>query len=174
MRILAKRLLLLAAIGLSILLLDQVSKLLIVEFVMQPPRDIPLLPFLNVTLGYNRGVSFGLFADQLGEMPGVLGAFNIAIVITILVWASTVKSRFEAIALGTIAGGATGNIIDRLRDGAVTDFIDVYAGSWHWPAFNMADIAVVVGTAAVVLHSSRPAGKFNDNGTSNDDIRQST
>ncbi|MFC0809014.1 signal peptidase II [Ensifer sp. P24N7] len=159
MRVLAKRPLLLAAVGMSILLVDQVSKLLIIELVMQPPRDIPLLPFLNVTLGFNRGVSFGLFADQLGEMPGVLGMFKIAVVITILVWASTVKSLFQAIALGAIAGGAVGNIIDRLRDGAVTDFIDVSVESWHWPAFNIADVAIVLGTAAIILHSIRPVGE---------------
>lgn len=141
-------------VALSALALDQATKLVIVEFVMQPPREIPLLPFLNLILTYNKGVSFGMFADQLEEIPGIFGGIKILIVLGLLIWASVSRAHVEAVSLGLIAGGATGNIIDRLRDGAVTDFLDIYAGSWHWPAFNVADVAIVSGSV-LLMWSSR-------------------
>ncbi|WP_092938515.1 signal peptidase II [Rhizobium sp. 9140] len=137
--------------GLCVLATDQVVKLVVVEFVMQPPREIPVLPFLNLILAFNRGVSFGMFADQLADIPGILGGVKILIVLGLLIWAFLSKTAAEAVSLGLIAGGAAGNIVDRLRDGAVTDFIDMYAGSWHWPAFNFADVAIFCGAVLLVL-----------------------
>lgn len=142
--------------GLCVLAGDQAIKLVIVEFVMQPPREIPVLPFLNLTLTFNRGVSFGMFADQLANIPGILGGIKILVVLGLLTWASLSRTATEALSLGLIAGGAAGNITDRLRDGAVTDFIDMYVGSWHWPAYNFADVAIFCGAAVLVL-SSRSA-----------------
>ena len=142
--------------GLCVLAADQVIKLVVVEFVMQPPREIPVLPFLNLILTFNQGVGFGMFADQLADIPGILGGVKILIVLGLLIWAALSKTSVEAFSLGLIAGGAAGNIVDRLRDGAVTDFIDMYVGSWHWPAYNFADIAIFCG-AVLLVWSSRSA-----------------
>lgn len=132
---------------------DQAIKLVVVEFIMQPPREIPVLPFLNLILTFNRGVSFGMFADQLADVPGILGGVKILVVLGLLVWAFLSRSVAEAVSLGLIAGGAAGNIVDRLRDGAVTDFIDMYVGSWHWPAYNLADVAIFCGAVVLVWSS---------------------
>ena len=74
-----------------------------------------------------------------------------AIIVVLLFWLSRVRSRLLAIAIGLIIGGAVGNVIDRLRFGAVVDFLDFHVGSWHWPAFNLADSAICLGVAAMLL-----------------------
>jgi signal peptidase II len=74
-----------------------------------------------------------------------------AIVAVLVFWLSRVESPFLAVAIGLVIGGAIGNVIDRIRFGAVVDFLDFYIGSWHWPAFNIADSAICVGVAAMLL-----------------------
>ncbi|EAB6717917.1 hypothetical protein BZU93_26605 [Salmonella enterica subsp. enterica] len=73
----------------------------------------------------------------------------------LFVWMLYAKTHVQTMAIGLIVGGAVGNIFDRMRQGAVTDFIDLHLGSWHWPTFNGADIAIVVGAAWVVFTSPR-------------------
>lgn len=126
---------------------DQFTKTVMVDLVMQPPRVIPITNFFNLVLSYNKGVSFGLFADFFRSRPGALIVVLSVIALAMVAWAATAKKRTEAAALGLISGGAIGNIIDRLQRGAVTDFIDLHLAEWHWPAFNFADIAIVVGAA---------------------------
>ncbi|MBJ6126969.1 signal peptidase II [Microvirga splendida] len=132
-------------------LLDQFTKWLILEVVMQPPQVIPIVPFFNLTLGYNTGISFGLLQSVFEDNPWVLTSLTLTIVGFLLLWARRAGSRREAIALGLISGGALGNAIDRIRQGAVTDFLDVYVGTWHWPTFNMADVAIFLGAATLVV-----------------------
>lgn len=149
------------ALAAAVIVLDQLSKWLITGVVMdpacvtppqtQPGCSIPLLPFFNLTLVYNPGVTFGL-GGELG--PLVLSAFAVAIAAGLAVWLHRVDSRLLAIAIGGVIGGAVGNVIDRLRFGAVVDFLDVYIPGTtlpHWPAFNIADSAIVVGVALIVL-----------------------
>jgi len=66
------------------------------------------------------------------------------------------RSRLESTSLGRVIGGAVGNVVDRLRRGAVTDFIDAHYAGWHWPTFNVADIGIVCGVALLLASSSRP------------------
>ncbi len=149
------------AVALAVIVLDQLSKWLITGMVMdpacvtppltQPGCSIPLLPFFNLTLVYNPGVTFGL-GGELG--PLVLSALAVVIALGLAVWLRRVDSRLLAIAIGGVIGGAVGNVIDRLRFGAVVDFLDVYIPGTtlpHWPAFNIADSAIVVGVALIVL-----------------------
>jgi signal peptidase II len=77
----------------------------------------------------------------------------IAIVTVLTYWLSRVESPLLAVAIGLIIGGAIGNVIDRIRFGAVVDFLDFHVGSWHWPAFNVADSAICVGVAVMLLDS---------------------
>lgn len=130
-------------------ILDQASKALAREHLAA--SSIDLGPILNLSLSFNRGVSFGLFAAEaeLARWGLVLATAAIAVWVLACLWRET--SRWRAPALGLIAGGAIGNILDRIRDGAVTDFIDMHLGDAHWPTFNLADTAIVTGVAIVVL-----------------------
>lgn len=129
--------------------LDFASKTLIVELVMQPPRIIPLASFINLTLGYNEGISFGLFADFFRSYPAFLVAITVALTSGLVVWMFRSAGRLEAAGLGAIAGGAIGNIVDRVSRGAVVDYLDLHVAGWRWPAFNFADVGIVIGALAV-------------------------
>jgi signal peptidase II len=133
------------------LIADQASKWLIVNVVMNPPQLMPITPFFNLTLGLNRGVSFGMLSEGLGDTPWVLIIISLIIVAAMVVWLTRTRALAEALGLGAIIGGALGNIVDRLRLGGVIDFLDFHVAGWHWPAFNMADTAITIGVALLLL-----------------------
>lgn len=136
-----------------ILVLDQWSKLYVFGILegLNPPV-IELTSFLNFVMVYNYGVSFGMF-DSIANGDIILSAVAIIITIVLFVWMYKVKELHLGIALGLIIGGAIGNIVDRIRVGAVADFIDFYVGNYHWPAFNVADSAVCVGVFILLIDS---------------------
>ena len=133
--------------------IDFVTKWLIVNFVMVPPRTIEIAPFFNLSLGFNTGVAFGMFRELFFERPLLLAGISAVIVTGVMVWAIRAEKRLETISAGLIAGGAAGNVVDRLRQGAVTDFLDFHVGDWHWPAFNMADVLIVTGATLLMTAS---------------------
>ena len=139
------------------LTIDFVTKWLIVNIVMIPPHMIKITPFFNLVLGFNTGVSFGMFREFFVEQPLLLAAIMAAITAGLLVWAVRTTRRIETFALGLIAGGVAGNVVDRVRHGAVTDFLDLHVGDWHWPAFNMADVMITVGVVLLITGSLWPA-----------------
>jgi signal peptidase II len=108
--------------------------------------------FFNIVFTWNPGTSFSLFQGLGESMPLVL-IFLTGVIIGFLCWQLFARKneRFERIALALIIGGALGNLIDRIRFGAVIDFLDFHAMGWHWPAFNVADIAICVGVAVYVI-----------------------
>lgn len=138
-----------------VLLGDLVTKSIIADLVMDPPRTIPVAPFFNLVLHYNRGVSFGFLSSGpvADAGPWVLIALSAAIVAALVVWLARTSDWWEGGALGAIIGGALGNILDRIRHGGVTDFLDFYLGNWHWPAFNLADTFITCGVAVLLLRS---------------------
>jgi signal peptidase II len=146
-----------------IVVLDQLSKWWIVEVVMQPPRVIPVLPFFNIVMGWNRGVSFGLFNEKSVLSQWFLPVLALVIVAALVVWLYRSEHRYTAVALGLVIGGALGNVIDRLHYGAVADFLDVHAFGYHWPAFNVADSAITVGAVMLVLESLFGGAEKNNN-----------
>lgn len=152
-------------VALIAVLADQITKALMISAVMSPPRVIPVTPFFNLILTFNRGVSFSLLSSDSAFGPWALSALALAIVFVLLWMMVRSRNTWEAVGLGAIVGGALGNVIDRIRQGAVTDFLDFYAGDWHWPAFNMADVAIATGVALLLVHSLfgraivEPAGK---------------
>jgi len=146
-----RRLVFVVAVALAAAGLDQASKWLMLEVVLNPPEPIALTPFLNLRLGFNTGVSFGLFRDTLEAWPGLLGLFKFAAGFGLVAWAMFAGHRLERIGLALMAGGAFGNAIDRWRQGAVTDFLDLHWGDWHWPTFNGADIALTFGVVLMLL-----------------------
>lgn len=138
--------------------LDQATKWLIIHVVMAPPRVVELTPFLNLVLGRNTGVVFGIFSDRGDLGRWFLVALAITIVGALLAWLSRAADRATGAALGLVIGGALGNVADRLRLGGVTDFIDLHAAGRHWPTFNLADTAIVVGLVLLVVgerHAAR-------------------
>lgn len=156
---------------LDIVILDQISKWAAIELVLRPASgdpesvgllqwimaapeklgfvSVPVLPNFNMTMVWNHGVSFGLM-QNMGIWPLVILAGVICAFMT--QWLVRSTSKFEAMSLGMIIGGAIGNVIDRFRFGAVADFFDVYVGTYHWPAFNIADSAISIGVVLLLIH----------------------
>jgi len=136
-----------------VVILDQLSKAAVLAFFAARglgDRE-SVTSFFNLALTYNRGISFGLFNGGAGRNALVFSLAAAAIVAVLLYWLSRVVSPFLAVAIGLIIGGAIGNVIDRLRLGAVVDFLDFHVGYLHWPAFNLADSAICIGVAAMLL-----------------------
>ena len=134
-------------------MLDQVSKLVVLRYFGEAGCAIhqqAVTSFLDLVLTCNRGVSFGMFNQPRRQLADLYGAAAV-IVIVLTLWLARVRTGFLAIAIGLIIGGAIGNVIDRLRFGAVIDFLYFHAGSWYWPAFNLADSAICLGVAAMLL-----------------------
>jgi signal peptidase II len=142
-----------------VLAADLVTKWWILAVAMNPPRIVEVAPFFNLVLVKNRGVSFGMLGSAPGWMPWVLTAFAVTIAIALAVWLCRADGRLLGCALGAVIGGAIGNAIDRVRFGAVVDFLDFHAFGWHWPAFNVADSAVVVGVGLLVLDSLKSGAR---------------
>lgn len=141
------------AAAMAVVVLDQLSKAAVRAYfaghAMGEHENVT--SFFNIVLIYNRGMSFGLF-NGAGGLNALLFSLVAAAIVTVLIyWLSRVESPLLAVAIGLIIGGAIGNVIDRIRLGAVVDFLDFHAGSWHWPAFNVADSAICVGVAVMLL-----------------------
>ncbi len=143
---------LLAALG--VLAADQASKYWVLHGLDLPELgSVAVLPVLSLTMVWNHGVTFGLL-NGLGPWGRVvLAAIALAIVAALGVWLWRAERASVAVALGAIGGGAVGNVIDRLRFGAVVDFIHAHVGGWSWYVFNVADAAIVCGVATLVLDS---------------------
>jgi signal peptidase II len=145
-------------ISVAILVLDQWTKWL-VEVHLPHAASHPLIPgLLNVTHVRNTGVAFGLFASHGADggawLLVVMGLVALAAVFLYFRYAPA-GNRLLLASLALIVGGAVGNLIDRLASGAVTDFVDVYVASYHWPAFNVADSAITVGIGLMIVDSFR-------------------
>lgn len=136
-----------------VILFDQATKWWIMAVVMQPPRIIPVTPFFNLVMGWNRGISFGLFDGDSAVTVWILPLVALAIVAALVVWLRRVQGAWLASAIGLVIGGALGNVVDRLRFGAVADFLDFHVAGYHWPAFNVADSGITVGVTMLVLDS---------------------
>ena len=140
------------------LVIDQASKAWALEALWPPYSEgIVVLPVLNLRLGFNTGVTFGMFADSAAGAVWALVLIKAGVVAFLGWWLWRSVARLEVVALGLIIGGALGNIADRLRIGAVVDFLDAHYGGWHWPTFNMADVAIVSGVIGLIWISLRPA-----------------
>ncbi len=143
------------ALALAVLVLDQATKHYML-FVLNLPivGHIPLVsagPFgFDLTMVWNRGVTFGMLAGDSPWTQAALGLLALAIAGFLLRWMARAENRLTALALGAVVGGAVGNVIDRFRFGAVADFFDAHAWGWHWYVFNPADAAIVLGVVALM------------------------
>lgn len=142
-------------IAVLVIALDQASKAWILYDLMNPPTVIKIFPFLDFVLAWNKGVGFGfLKAHSFWGTFGLI-AMALAIVVSLGIWIWRTTDKLLLFSLSIIIGGAIGNIIDRLRFGAVVDFIyiPVYIFDYHFPAFNIADSAITVGVCLLILES---------------------
>ena len=141
------------AIAALVVLLDQLTKWWILERIMLPPRVIEITSFFNLVLTWNRGVSFGMFNTDSRLNVWLLPLVAVIIIVMLVAWLMRADRFTLAAALGAVVGGAIGNLIDRVRFGAVADFLDVHAFGYHWPAFNIADAAITIGVAVLIFDS---------------------
>ena len=148
------------------ILLDQLSKGVLLYLitggvpVFGPAWDVVPVPYLmahvfdffNIVFTWNPGTSFSLFRALGESAPLILVVATGVIIGAILYYLFKNAKDYERVPLALIAGGAIGNLIDRVRFGAVVDFLDFHVGGWHWPAFNVADICITVGVGLYLLN----------------------
>jgi signal peptidase II len=134
---------------------DQAAKSAILDHFADHPEagPIALTPWLNLVLTHNRGITFGFFNGEPGIGAFLFTILALVIVVVLLIWLRQVRHWWAAIAIGAVIGGAIGNVIDRVRLGAVVDFIDftLPAWNWHWYTFNLADAAICCGVTVLLL-----------------------
>lgn len=140
------------------LVLDQASKLWLLNVYELGPRGtVQVTPFFDLVLAWNTGISYGWFQDAGPVGQAVLLAFKAAAVIVLGIWMAKSGTRLATIGLGLIIGGAIGNAIDRLAYGAVVDFalfhVQIGGKTYNWYVFNLADVAIVAGVAALLYDS---------------------
>lgn len=134
----------------AVLAADQLSKAWILYGLDLPARGVVrILPVLNFALVWNHGVTFGFLAGDNATV--LLIAIAAAAIVALSVWLWRSKTLVTTLAIGAIIGGAIGNVISRLRYGAVVDFIDAHIGRFHWYVFNVADAAIVCGVATLII-----------------------
>lgn len=139
-------------ISLAVILLDQISKIFILD-VMNPPQTIEVLPFANIVLAYNKGVSFSMMSNGSVYGPYILAIVALLICAGLVLWMMKEKDKWTRVGIALIIGGAVGNVIDRFLYGAVVDFVDLHAFGYHWPAFNVADSAICIGAFLILLRA---------------------
>ncbi len=139
------------AIAAAIVVADQVAKWAVLGSFAPGERRV-LTGFFNLVLVFNKGAAFSFLADAPGWQTPLFVVFSLvaAVIVSVLLFRSPGRPMFYA-GLALILGGALGNVIDRLRFGQVVDFLDFHAIGWHWPAFNVADSAITVGAALLIL-----------------------
>jgi signal peptidase II len=145
-------------IVLTVFILDRLTKWLVIRHIVLED-NVPVIPGLfRLTHLENPGAAFSLFADSPSALrTGLLIAVSVTAlaVVGLLLWFRRNSFNLTTVALALIMGGALGNLWDRLSDGKVTDFLDFYIGAHHWPPFNLADSAIVVGALLLMLRMLR-------------------
>ena len=145
----------LAVISGLVIILDQITKILILK-TLPLYHSITIIPgFFNITHIHNPGGAFGFMAHQNSSLRNFLFILlaSIAVCLIFYFYKSTNRTHpFLASGFALILGGAIGNLIDRIRFGKVVDFLDFYVHNYHWPAFNVADSAITVGVTIFIFH----------------------
>jgi signal peptidase II len=140
------------SIAALVVVLDQLTKWAALKYLVRHV-EVAVVPFVNLTLAYNRGAAFSFLSDAGGWQNAffsVVAAIACAVIIYMLY---RTRGRDPLVSLGLVfvLGGAVGNLVDRLLYGHVVDFIDVYYRHWHWPTFNIADSAITIGAILLIL-----------------------
>lgn len=142
-------------IAAAVVVADQITKALVLAN-LPLYHSLTVIPgFFDITHIHNPGGAFGFLAGSGPGVRKVVFLFVSLLALVLIFWfyiKTPLTHRFLATGFAMIFGGALGNLIDRIRFGKVVDFLDVYIGSYHWPAFNVADSAIVVGIGIFILH----------------------
>ena len=153
-------------ISLGVILVDQFTKWLVDRSISLHDSVVLIPGFLKLTNVQNQGAAFGLFADSTSQWRAaslILFSVIAMCIVTMLLWRNSHQITMTGLALSLILGGAAGNLWDRMMHGHVVDFLDFYAGSYHWPAFNVADSAIVIGAfvlmGEILFAKPAPAGQ---------------
>jgi signal peptidase II len=142
------------ALSVATLAIDQASKQTILAYLRAKGTMVVVFEdFFRLVEVWNRGVSFGMLGGDRSLPPWVLSGVAVAVCVGLFVWLRRVERKYTAWGIGLVMGGAIGNVIDRALWGAVFDFADFFVGQWHWPAFNIADAAIVIGVGLLLLDS---------------------
>ena len=140
-------------IALGVLVSDQITKYYVMNHVLNEQPMLEITSFFNFVYAWNTGVSFSMFSNY-GTMGTILLCIAASAIVLSLVWWLYKEQIFIIrIGLGLIIGGALGNIVDRVRFGAVFDFLDFHLSGHHWPAFNVADSCICIGAVIIIVHS---------------------
>ena len=153
-------------LSLLVIIADQATKW-IANTQLEYHQPVAVLPYFEWFLSYNKGAAFSFLADAGGWQRWFFMVLAIVISIVLFVWIKKLQphEKLTAIALSLILGGAIGNVIDRVLLGHVIDFIQVWLGSYPWPAFNIADSAISVGAVILILSGMiAPHQKANEQG----------
>lgn len=135
-----------------VLLTDQLSKYWILNIIHLPEKgSIPVIPFFNFTMVWNHAITFGMLGQFGSWAPVIFSIASLCIAFVLFVWMVRSRKIWVVLSLGAIIGGAFGNVIDRLRFGAVVDFIHFHIAGWSWYVFNVADSAIVCGVAVLFM-----------------------
>ncbi len=137
---------------LLVIILDQASKWFILSN-LNIHSVINIFPCFNIILAFNYGTSFGLLSPKTIYGAYCLIAISVLLIFILLIAFFKFRNNIEKILLSILIGGATANLIDRIVHGAVIDFIDVYYKNWHWPTFNIADIAITCSATCLILYN---------------------
>ncbi len=150
------------AIALIILVVDLLTKRW-VESSLFFGQQIPITSFFNLVLAYNSGAAFSFLSDAGGWQRWFLSSIAVgASVFIVYLLHKNKDQKLLCLSLSMILGGALGNLWDRITLGHVVDFLDFYVGSYHWPAFNVADAAIVVGAGLLIIESFQNKDEFKD------------
>lgn len=143
-----------AALFALVLLLDQGSKYWILYVLDLPSREsVPVLPFFNLTMVWNRAITFGMLGGLAGMGRIVFTVLALAVVLVLTIWLARTTRPWVAAGLGAVMGGAIGNVIDRLHYGAVVDFVHLHAYGYSFYVFNLADASIDCGVAILLFDS---------------------
>ena len=137
----------------AVLVADQWSKAGVVEFSHIHFFPYEITSFFSLVVAHNQGVSFGMLGHGNTALPLIITLFTSAVVVMLAVWWARAAESGVILGLSFIIGGAVGNILDRARFGAVTDFLDFHWRNHHWPAFNVADSCIFIGVVILLLLS---------------------
>lgn len=133
--------------ALVVLVLDQLSKQMVLSWFYQGGQAVRVAPFFNIILAWNPGVSFGFLRAGSPGASWALALLAAVIGLVVFWWLWNSTEKLHSLCFGAILGGAIGNVIDRSLYGAVFDFLDFHAFGYHWYTFNIADCGVVIGAA---------------------------
>jgi signal peptidase II len=141
-------------ISVLVLALDQLTKQLASSY-LNYAEPVAVMPLFNLTLVHNTGAAFSFLSQAGGWQRWFFAAIALLVSAGLLLWLKRLSMNkvWEAVALTLVLGGALGNVWDRILLGYVVDFLDFYYGSWHWPAFNVADMAITGGAAILIFDS---------------------